>query len=215
MDVYPIFLTDLQSRHCVVIGGNSEAGRKVEGLLAANASVTVISESLTDELAARADQQRITWLPRACRPGDLQGAWLAIATVRDTALAARLKAEAESRGVLLNVADDAPHSNFVSGALMRRGPLAIAVSTSGRSPALAVRIRKKLEQTFGPEYAELLELLGELREPLAAAAPGFEARKALWEKLLDSQVLELLRRGRNEQARRLAVELVSLANPEN
>ena len=215
MDVYPIFLTDLQSRRCVVIGGNSEAGRKVEGLLAANASVTVISESLTDELAARADHQRITWLPRAYRPGDLQGAWLAIATVRDTALAARLKAEAESRGVLLNVADDAAHSNFVSGALMRRGPLAIAVSTSGRSPALAVRIRKKLEQAFGPEYAELLELLGELREPLAAAEPGFEARKALWEKLLDSQVLELLRRGRNEQARRLAVELVSLANPEN
>ena len=215
MDVYPIFLTDLQSRRCVVIGGNSEAGRKVEGLLAANASVTVISESVTDELAAWADQQRITWLSRACRPGDLQGAWLAIATVRDTALAARLKAEAESRGVLLNVADDAPHSNFVSGALMRRGPLAIAVSTSGRSPALAARIRRQLENMFGPQYADFLELLGELREPLAAAEPSFEARKALWEKLLDSQVLELLRQGRNQQARRLAAELVSLANPEN
>ena len=133
MDVYPIFLTDLRSRRCVVIGGNSEAERKVEGLLAAKASVTVINETLTHKLSDWADQQRFTWLPRACRPGDLQGAWLAIAAVRDNALAARLKDEAERYGVLLNVADDAPHSNFVHGAVMRRGPLAVAVSTSGLS----------------------------------------------------------------------------------
>ena len=215
MDVYPIFLTDLQSRRCLVIGGNGEAERKVEGLLAANASVTVISETLTDKLAARARQQRFTWLPRACRPGDLQGAWLAIATVRDKALAARLKDEAERHGVLLNVADDVPHSNFVSGAVMRRGPLAIAVSTSGNSPALAARVRQHLQQTFGPEYADFLELLGELRQPLAAHEPGFEARKRLWEKLLDSQVLELLRNGQHDEARRLAADLVLPRTEEN
>ena len=209
MDVYPIFLTDLRSRRCLVIGGNAEAERKVEGLLAANASVTVINETLTDKLAAWAEEQRITWLPRACRPGDLQGAWLAIATIRDDALAAGLKDEAERHGVLLNVADDVPHSNFVSGAVMRRGPLAIAVSTSGNSPALAASIRKHLQQTFGPEYADFLELLGEMRQPLAAQEPSFEARKALWEKLLDSQVLELLRKGEHDAARRLAAELVA------
>ena len=215
MDVYPIFLTDLRSRRCVVIGGNSEAERKVEGLLAAKASVTVISETLTNRLSDWADQQHFTWLPRACRPGDLQGAWLAIAAVRDNALAARLKDEAERYGVLLNVADDAPHSNFVHGAVMRRGPLAIAVSTSGCSPALAARIRKQLEQTFGPEYADFLALLADLRRPVAEREPGFEARKDLWQALLDSDVLDLLRQGQHAEARRLAAQLVMPGAPGN
>ena len=210
MDVYPIFLTDLQSRRCVVIGGDAEAERKVEGLLAANAAVTVISETLTDNLTLWVDEHRITWLPRACQPGDLRGVWLAIATTRDTALAARLKDEAETHGVLLNVTDDVPHSNFVAGSVMRRGPLAIAVSTSGCSPALAARIRQQLEQTFGPEYTDFLELLGDLRQPLAARHPDFEARKALWGQLLDSDVLDLLRSGDAEQARRLAASLAGL-----
>ena len=212
MDAYPIFLTDLQSRRCVVIGGDAEAERKVNGLLAANAAVTVINETLSGNLTLWANERRITWLPRACQPGDLRGAWLAIATTRDSALAARLKDEAEQHGVLLNVADDAPRSNFVAGSVMRRGPLAIAVSTSGCSPALAARIRHQLEETFGPEYAELLELLGELRRPVAARHPGFEARKALWEQLLDSAILDLLRAGQPEQAHRLAIRLAGLAS---
>ena len=215
MDVYPIFLTDLRSRLCVVIGGDDEAERKVEGLLAANASVTVISETLTDKLADRAGQGHVTWLARACRPGDLQGAWLAIATVRDDALAARLKDEAERLGVLLNVADDVPHSNFVHGAVVRRGPLAVAVSTSGRSPALAARIRRQLEQTFGPEYAGFLELLGELRRPVAEREPDFRARMALWQALLDSEMLDLLRQGRHGQARQVAERLLASGAPKS
>lgn len=210
MDVYPIFLTGLQSRRCIVIGGGAEAERKVEGLLAASAAVTVISKTLTANLTRWADDQRITWVPRACQPGDLQGAWLAIATTCDNALAARLKDEAETHGVLLNVTDDVPHSNFVGGSVMRRGPLTITVSTSGCSPALAARIRQQLEQTFGPEYADLLELLGELRQPVAARHPSLEARKALWAQLLDSEVLDLLRQGQPSQARRLATTLAGL-----
>ena len=210
MDVYPIFLTDLQSRRCVVIGGGTEAERKVEGLLAANAAVTVISATLTDNLTLWADEQRIAWLPRPCQPGDLQGAWLAIATTGDSTLAARLKDEAETHGVLLNVADDVPHSNFVAGSVMRRGRLAIAISTSGCSPALAAGIRQQLEQTFGPEYAAFVDLLGDLRQPVAARHPDFEARKALWAQLLDSDVLDLLRQGQPDQARRLAARLAGL-----
>ena len=210
MDVYPIFLTDLQSRRCVVIGGGTEAERKVEGLLTANAAVTVISETLTDNLTLWADEHRIVWLPRACRPGDLQGAWLAIATTGDRTLATRLEDEAERYGVLLNVTDDVPHSNFVAGSVMRRGPLVIAVSTSGCSPALAARIRQQLEQTFGPEYADFLNLLGDLRQPVAARHPDFEARKALWAQLLDSEVLDLLRKGQPDQARRLAIRLAGV-----
>jgi siroheme synthase-like protein len=211
MDVYPVFLTDLKSRRCVVIGGDAEAERKVQGLLTANAAVTVISESLTGNLTLWADEQRITWLPRACQPGDLRGAWLAIATTRDRILAARLKDEAEAHGVLLNVADDVPHSNFVTGSVMRRGSLAIAVSTSGCSPALAARIRQQLEQTFGPEYADFLDLLSDLRQPMAARHPDLEARKAIWSQLLDSEVLDLLRKNQPDQARRVAASLVGPA----
>ena len=210
MDVYPIFLTDLQSRRCVVIGGDVEAERKVEGLLAAHASVTVISEVVTRNLTLWADECRLTWLPRAYQPGDLQGAWLAIATTRDSALASRLKDEAETDGVLLNVTDDVPNSNFVAGAVMRRGALAVAVSTSGCSPALAARIRQQLEETFGPEYADFLDLLADLRQPVAARHPGFEARKAVWGQLLSSNVLDLLRRGEAAEARRLAFRLAGV-----
>ena len=210
MDVYPVFLTDLQSRRCIVIGGDAEAERKVQGLLAANAAVTVISETLTHNLTRWADERRLAWLPRACRPGDLQGAWLAIAATRDSALAARLKDEAETHGVLLNVTDDVPHSNFVAGAVMRRGALAIAVSTSGCSPALAARMRRQLEETFGPEYADFLDLLADLRQPVAARHPSFEARKAVWAQLLDSVVLDLLRKGEAAEARRLAFSLAGV-----
>ena len=212
MDVYPIFLTDLQSRRCLVIGGGAEAERKVDGLLAVNATVTVISEILTDNLLLWANEHRITWLPRAWQPGDLKGAWLAIAITHDSALAARLKDEAENHGVLLNVTDDIPHSNFVAGSVMRRGPLSIAVSTSGCSPALAARIRKQLEQTFGPEYADFLDLLGELRLSVAARRLTLDARKALWAQLLDSEVLDLLRKGQPQQARRLASRLAGLTD---
>ena len=212
MNVYPIFLTDLHSRRCLVIGGDCEAERKVEGLLAANASVTVISETLTDNMTLWVNQYRIAWLPRAWQPGDLEGAWLTIATTRDGALAARLKDEAEQHGVLLNVTDDVPHSNFVAGSVMRRGSLTIAVSTSGCSPALAARIRQQMEQRFGPEYADFLELLGELRQPVSARYPSSEARKALWTQLLDSDVLDLLRNGQPEEARRLASKLAGLTN---
>ena len=212
MNVYPIFLADLQSRRCLVIGGDGEAERKVEGLLAANANVTVISKTLTDNMALWANQHRIAWLPRAWQPGDLEGVWLAIATTRDGALAKRLKDEAEQHGALLNVTDDVPHSNFVAGSVMRRGSLTIAVSTSGCSPALAARIRQQMEQIFGPEYADFLELLGELRQPVSARCPSFEARKALWTQLLDSDVLDLLRNGQPEQARRLAAQLAGLMN---
>ena len=209
MDVYPIFLNDLQSRRCLVIGGNSEAERKVEGLLTVNASVTVISETLTGSLTDQVRQRRITWLPRDWQPGDLEGAWLAIATTRDSALAACLKDEAERYGVLLNVADDVLNSNFVAGSVMRRGPLAVAVSTSGCSPALAARMRRQLQQTFGPEYGDFLELLGELRQPVSARHPDFEARKTVWETLLDSDVLTLLREGQPDKARELADRLVA------
>jgi precorrin-2 dehydrogenase/sirohydrochlorin ferrochelatase len=210
MDVYPIFLVGLDTRQCLVIGGDAEAQRKVAGLLDSNASVTVLSATLTEQLRTWANEGSITWMARAYAPGDLQDAWLVIVTERDAPVIAAIWEEAQARGVLLNVVDDVVHSTFVAGSVVRQGPLTMSISTSGYAPTLAVRLRRQLEREFGPEYAALLELLRELREPLAQRYPSVQERRALWARLLDSDILDLLRADQPDLARQLAAILVGL-----
>lgn len=207
MKVYPVFLIGLEKKRCVVVGGGSEAERKVEGLLDCEAAVTVIGPEITERLRGRAEDGTIAWIPKEYEPGDLRGAFLVIATGRDPEINERIWREAESEGALVNVVDDPPHCNFIAGSVVRRGPLAVAVSTSGCAPALAVRIRERFEREFGPEFASFLELLQELREPLAARYPDFEARRAVWYDLVDSDVIDLLREGRPDLARQRAAEI--------
>ena len=210
MDVYPIFLVGLETRQCLIIGGGAEAQRKVAGLLESNAAVTVLSATLTEQLHTWADEGIITWIARAYEPGDLQDAWMVIATERDAPMIAEIWEEAQARGVLLNVVDDVVHSTFVAGSVVRQGPLTMAISTSGYAPTLAARLRRQLEQEFGPEYTALLELLRELREPLAARYPSLQERRTLWARLLDSDILDLLRADQPDLARQLAEILVGL-----
>jgi precorrin-2 dehydrogenase/sirohydrochlorin ferrochelatase len=210
MDVYPIFLVGLEARRCLVIGGDAEAERKVAGLLDSNAAVTVISARLTEQLHIWANEGVITWVSRGYEPGDIQDTWLVIATERDASTIAQLWEEAQARRVLLNVVDDVAHSTFVAGSVVRQGPLTMSISTSGYAPTLAVRLRRQLEQEFGPEYAVFLELLRELREPLAARYPSLQERRALWARLLDSDILDLLRADQPDLARQLAAILVGV-----
>jgi len=210
MDVYPIFLVGLETRRCLVIGGGAEAQRKVSGLLESKAAVTVLSATLTEQLHTWADEGSITWMARPYEPGDLQDAWLVIVTECDAPMIAAIWEEAQARGVLLNVVDDVVHSTFVAGSVVRQGPLTLSISTSGYAPTLAVRLRRQLEREFGPEYAALLELLRELREPLAERYPSVQERRALWARLLDSDILDLLRADQPDLARQLAAILVGL-----
>jgi len=210
MDVYPIFLVGLETRQCLIIGGGAEAQRKVAGLLDSNAAVTVLSATLTEQLHTWAEEGIITWTARAYEPGDLQDAWLVIVTERDAPMIAEIWEEAQARGVLLNVVDDVIHSTFVAGSVVRQGPLTMSISTSGYAPTLAARLRRQLEQEFGPEYTALLELLRELREPLAVRYPSLQERRALWARLLDSDILDLLRADQPDLARQLAAILVGL-----
>ena len=214
MDVYPIFLVGLEARRCLVIGGDAEAERKVAGLLDSHAAVTIISATLTEQLHTWANERIITWIPREYEPGDLEDAWLVIATDRESPMIAQIWEEAEAQGVLLNVVDDVAHSTFVAGSVVRRGPLTMSISTSGYAPTLAVRLRRQLEQEFGPEYAAFLELLKELREPLAARYPGLQERRALWARLLDSEILDLLQADQPDLARQLAAILVGVEGAE-
>ncbi len=209
MKVYPIFLIGLEAKGCVVVGGDAEAERKVEGLLECDAAVTVISPVVTDRLRKWADEGTITWTPRDYKRGDLRGKFLVIVTGQDPQTNDLIWREAEAEGVLVNVMDDPPHCNFIAGSVVRRGPLAIAISTSGCAPALAVRLREKMERDLGPEFASFLDLMGKLREPLAARYPDFETRRARWYELVDSDVIDRLREGRPDLARRRAAEIIA------
>lgn len=198
---YPVFLK-VAHRRCVVIGGGPAAHSKALGLLEASARVTVVSPDLTPALQELAAEGRLTWIPRAYRPGDLEGAFVAIAAGEDQALNALLWEEAERRGVLLNAVDDLAHCHFVAPAVYRQGHLGVAVGTDGKSPALATWARDRIAEVLGPEHGRLAELLGELRESVAARLPDPKARRRLWRRIVASEVAQLLRQGDLDGARR-------------
>lgn len=201
---YPIYI-QLHEQPCVVIGGGKIAEGKVEGLLAAGAKVTIVSPDLTPRLHALVEQSQVTYIARTYQPGDLTGAFMVICATDQTEVNHQVWQEASANRQLVNVVDDTPRCNFIAPAILRKGDLTIAISTGGKAPALAVRLKESLQNQIGPEYERFLELSGQLREPLAHHVPDFETRKALWYELVDSDALSLLARG-DEPA---AVEIIS------
>lgn len=201
MKTYPVFLVGLAQRRTVVLGGGEEAERKAAGLLGAGADVTVVAEEVTPGLAALANARRLAWVERDYREGDLAGAFLVVSTGTDRDRHARAWREARATGALINAVDDVEHCDFIAGSVVRRGDLVVAISTGGAAPALAVRLRERLERTLGPEYGELVDLLAELRALLTERVPDFAERRALWYELVDSAALADLRAGRRARAR--------------
>lgn len=204
---YPIFL-DLRDRPCVVVGGDEQAEAKVAGLLDAGARVRLIAARPNAGLQARVAAGEVDHLPRDYRDGDLDGAFLVIAVPGPDDVGGRVRREADRRGVPVNVVDDPPNCGFILPSRVRRGDLTVAISTGGKAPALAVRLRQRLEARLGPEYAAFLELAGSLRDGVAGRVPDFEARRRLWYRLVDSEVLELLRDGDLPAACRRARQIV-------
>src|SRR6267378_5057214 len=212
MRFYPVFL-NLRGRRAVVIGGGAVAEQKVLGLLGAGAHVTVVSPETTPRLEQLAATGGIDLRRRPYRSGDLVGAWLAIAGTDDRGANAAVWAEAEREGVLLNAVDDLDHCSFIAPAIHREGDITVAVSTSGKSPALAARLRRRVARLVGPAEARLCDLLGELRPELAARVPDARARTALWYRIVDSDVIEFVRRGDDEGAQRRIDDLLDEALP--
>jgi len=201
---YPIYV-QLYEQPCVVIGGGKIAEGKVEGLLAAGAKVTIVSPCLTSRLHTLVEQNQITYIARMYQPGDLAGAFIVICATDQTEINHQVWQEASANRQLVNVVDDTPRCNFIAPATLRKGDLTVAISTGGKAPALAVRLKERLQEQIGTEYERFLELSGQLREPLAHHVPDFETRKKLWYELVDSDALELLSQG-NESA---AIEKIS------
>src|SRR5881394_3101312 len=204
---YPVFL-DLRGRRAVVIGGGAVAEQKVHGLVGAGAHVTVVSTDVTPALGALARRNAIEHKRRPYRRGDLKGAWLAIAATDDRGTNGAVWAEAEQVGVPLNAVDDLEHCSFIAPAIHREGDITVAVSTGGKSPALAVRLRQRIARLVGRAEARLCALLGELRPELAGRVPDARARTALWYEIVDSDVIEFVRRGDIEGARGRIEELL-------
>jgi siroheme synthase-like protein len=210
---YPAFL-DLRQRRCVVVGGGAMAAGKARELATAGARVTVVAERPGEEVTAMARAGEVRLRRRSYRAGDLAGAFLAIAAGDDPAEREAVWAEAERRGLPLNSVDDPPHCSFIAGAVVRRGALAVAISTAGRAPALAVRLRQWLDGELGAEHARFLDLAAAVRAALAASQPDPQRRRELWYALVDSDALALLRRGDEVAARQRFTEILGIEPPE-
>ena len=169
----------LDGRRCLVVGAGDVAESKIAGLLDAAAKVRVVAPEATPQVQSWAASGQIEWFARPCEPTDLDGMFLVVAATFSPELHEQIHAEAQLRGVLCNVVDVPELCDFYYPAVARRGALQIAVSTSGESPALAQRLRKELEEQFGPEYEIWLQQLGEEREKLFAASMDPGERKRL------------------------------------
>ena len=199
MSYYPINL-NLRNKKCIVIGGGEVAERKVESLLEFGAAVTVIAPDLTARLSELACVGAIEHITERYMPGMLKGATLVIAATDDAETNKAISSEAQRLGILINVVDDPNLCTFFVPAMVRRGDLVISVSPSGKSPALARRMREELESHYGPEYGELADLMGELRDEVKAKYPDQPDRNMAYLRILDSDVLSLLKQGKRDEA---------------
>lgn len=204
MGYFPIFL-ELAGKRCVVVGGGAVAERKIRAMLNAGGKVRLIAPDATATLTEWAKDGTLDWQARCFQKGDLIGAFLVIAATDVPAANAEVAREAERLGLLFNAVADPSAGNFIVPSVVRRGDLSIAVSTGGHSPALAAKIRQQLHDMFGPEYATLVKLLGDVRDEVTAAIPDAAARQSFWQSLVSGELLARLARGEDESVVRAEI----------
>jgi precorrin-2 dehydrogenase len=187
----------LDGRRCLVVGGGEVALEKVEGLLTCGAAVTLVAPTAHEELRALAAEGSIAWEQRGYEPGDLEGSFLVIAATDDSEVNIAVHEDAEARAMLVNVVDVPPLCNFILPAIVRSGPLAIAISTAGASPALAKRMKREIAEQFGEDYARLAVILNDARGWAKATLPTFQERRAFFDSIVGGRPdpIALLREG--------------------
>jgi precorrin-2 dehydrogenase/sirohydrochlorin ferrochelatase len=207
MRYYPAYL-DVQKRRCLVVGGGPVGTRKVKMLLKCGALVTVISPDVSEQLQNLAKSGDITLLGRSYRSEDLAGMFLVIGATDDENLNHQISADANRLNLLCNIADRPQDCNFILPSIVSRGDLTISISTSGKSPALAKKLRKSLEDQFGEEYAVLLQLMGAIRNQLLRQSHAPEAHKTLFEQLINSGLVDMIRENRTKEIDALLCEIL-------
>jgi len=205
----------LSGRQCLVVGGGAIGLEKVEGLLACDADVVLVAPDAVGELEAYADEGSIRWERRPYADSDLEGKFMAIAATSDTEVNISVYEAAERRAMLVNVVDVPPLCNFILPAIVRSGPLAIAISTAGASPALAKRMKREIAESFGEPYARLAMILNDARGWAKATLPTYQDRKQFFEGIVngDPDPIELLRDGHTDQVAAL-VEAAKQSQPQ-
>jgi len=195
----------LKGRRSLVVGGGDVGLEKVEGLLACDADVTLVAPEAHPALIELANEGSIEWRRRAFEPADLTGCLIAIAATNDTDVNIRVFEEAERQAMLVNVVDVPPLCNFILPAIVRTGPLAVAISTAGASPALAKRMKREISDLFGEPYATLAVLLNDARGWAKSTLPTYQDRKEFFEEIVngDPDPIELLRAGDTAAVRAL------------
>src|ERR1700710_2707072 len=188
----------LTGRRCLVVGGGEIGLEKVEGLIACDADVVLVSPDAVGELATLAGEGSIGWERREYGgPQDLEGVFMVIACTDDTDINIAVFDDAERRAMLVNIVDVPPLCNFILPAIVRTGPLAIAISTAGASPALAKRMKREVSELFGEEYARLAIMLNDARGWAKGTLPTYQDRKAFFESIVNGEPdpIALLREG--------------------
>jgi siroheme synthase-like protein len=205
----------LSGRRCVVVGGGEVGLEKVEGLLACDGDVVLVAPDAVPELRELADEGSIRWESREYRAEDLEGTFIVIAATADTDVNIRVFEDAERRAMLVNVVDVPPLCNFILPAIVRTGPLAVAISTAGASPALAKRMKAEVAELFGEEYARLAVILNEARGWAKGTLPTYQDRKAFFEGIVngDPDPVELLRAGDEQAVRDLVAAAQRVHQP--
>jgi precorrin-2 dehydrogenase / sirohydrochlorin ferrochelatase len=207
---YPMFV-DIEGRRCLVVGGGPVATEKVEKLIDHGASVRLVAPETTPELAAMIASGAVAeHREGAYRPGDLDGCFLVIAATNLDAINRMVWQDAEARGLLCNVVDVPPLCNFIVPSIVRRGELALAVSTGGASPVVAKHIRRDLEEAYGPEWEALVDLLRDLRDELKSRYPDMPSRRDAVERLMETDVVRRLADGDDDGARELAHRVLDI-----
>ncbi len=197
---YPVNLL-VAGRRCVVVGAGRIAARKIDSLLAAGADVTVVAPGVGAEVRAWAEGGRLRLVERDFQPADVEGAWLVV-TATDVAEVNRAVFVAgEERRIFVNSADDPANCSFTLMSVVRRGDIVVSIGTNGRSPALATFLKDHVRDEMGPEYETLLELLSEAREEIRSS--GRSSEDSDWRAAIDSGILDLIREGRESEAREL------------
>jgi precorrin-2 dehydrogenase/sirohydrochlorin ferrochelatase len=209
MKYYPAYL-DLRERPCVVIGGGAVAERKTLALLEAGADVTIISPTLTPKLHELSDSGKITHLQKQYDEQDLSGEFLVIAATPSLEVNTLVARTCRKRHTLVNVAVPPEESSFIVPSVVERGDLMIAISTSGASPALAKKIRQDVEQRYGSEYGLFLEKMSAIRKRVQDEVPDEKKRRQVFQEIVDSDVLDLIRQGKTHEAELRMAEIAGL-----
>jgi len=206
MEFYPVCL-DISNERCVVVGGGEVAERKVIGLLECGARVILVARALTPALRVMKGAGKIKQVSDDYKEECLEGAFLVIGATDRGDVNERISRDARDRGILVNIVDEPAGCNFTVPSVFRRGDLLVAVSTGGKSPALARRLKEEIEDRYGPEYGTLLEIMGDLRGKIIARGASSAENRVLFESVLDSDILRYIREGKGDRVREIIRDL--------